>query len=80
MNFFQTYHRYFLDEFDKVLKDTLDNEKSILSVNFIMNNLTNLTNDILPKKEKLEMNKNLNRNINKIKFKHKKINFRKTFS
>ena len=73
LNFFQTYHRYCLDEFDKVLKDILDNEKSILSGNFIMNNLTNLTNDILLKKEKLEINTNLNRNINKIKFKHKKL-------
>ena len=35
LNFFQTYHRYSLDEFDKVLKDTLDNEKSKLSGNFL---------------------------------------------
>ena len=78
LNFFQTYHRYSLDEFDKVLKDTLDNEKSKLSGNFLNKNLTNLTNDVLPKKEKLDMNKNLN--ANKIKNKHKKNNFRKTFS
>ena len=78
LNFFQTYHKYSLDEFDKILKDTLDNEKSKFSGNYMMNNLTNLTNDILQKKEKLEMNKNLN--INKIQFKHKKNNFRKTFS
>ena len=78
INFFQTFHKYSLEEFDKVLKDTLDYEKTKLSGNFLTNNLNNLQNNTIAKKENLGLNKNLN--INKIKVQNNKKNFRKTFS
>ena len=78
INFFKTYHRYSLDEFDKVLKDALENEKAKYSGNYMTNNLTHLKKDTLQKNEKSDLNKNLN--INKLKVRRNKNNFRKTFS
>ena len=79
-NYFKVYHKYSLDEFNQVLKSTL--EKPKLTGIFLNNNLTQLNKEnILAKEENnFEMNKNNFTSINNvINNKNKKI-FRKTFS
>ena len=83
INFFKTFHKYSFDEFNRVLKDTLDLERAKLSGNYLANNISQ------KKKESSKVikegnNYNMNFNANKIPFQpnsdRNKNNFRKTFS
>ena len=79
-NFFKAYHKYSLDEYNQVLKNTL--EKPKLSGINLNNNFTQLNNENNLHKDEnnFDINKKNFNNINNvIKHKDKKI-FRKTFS
>ena len=82
INFYQTFHKYSLDEFNRVLKDTLYLERAKLSGNFLNNNISPIKRDNTSKKE--EKNFNMNFKAKKIPLQQlserNKNNFRKTFS
>ena len=82
ISFFNTFHKYSWEEFNKVLKDTLDLEKAKLSGNYLTNNIPPLKKENNGIKE--EKNYNMNFNATKIALQQysnrSKNNFRKTFS
>ena len=83
INFFKTFHKYSLNEFNRVLRDTQDLEKAKLSGNYLNNNLSPIKREST-KNVKEEKNYNMNFNATKIPIQEytdrSKKNFRKTFS
>ena len=83
INFFKTFHKYSLNEFNRVLRDTQDLEKAKLSGNYINNHISPTKRES-NKNIKEEKNYNMNFNATKIPFQEysnrSKKNFRKTFS
>ena len=52
INYFKTYHKYSLNEFNKVLKDTLAIERAKLSGNFLIDNINPINKDIITQDKK----------------------------
>ena len=72
-NYFKNFHKYSLDEFNKVLQETLSLEKEKLSGYFLTNNINPINKDNKKEEKKYEK-------FRKINNKYKMNNFRKTFS
>ena len=84
IDFFKTFHKYSLDEFNKVLKETLDWEKAKLSGKYFSNSLTPLNNMNINKSDDKSHKLNMKFNAKKINLQQysnkNKKNFRKTFT
>jgi hypothetical protein len=79
INYFETFHKFSLEEFNKVLKNTLSLEKEKLRGNFLSKNIFLSNKDLIQKKEESNKFKALKISTQNYNNKNKK-NFRKTFS
>ena len=79
INYFETFHKFSLEEFNKVLKNTLSLEKEKLRGNFLSKNIFLSNKDLIQKKEEGNKFKALKISTQNYNNKNKK-NFRKTFS